>query len=48
MRQNGDDLYEYVIPEVDVLASNRLALIITRLDPDETRDPVGEYWLTLK
>jgi hypothetical protein len=37
----------YVIPRVDTTTYDRLALIITRLDSDETSDPVGSYTVTL-
>jgi hypothetical protein len=37
----------YVIPSVDTMAYDRLALIITRLDPDETDDPIGGYTITV-
>jgi len=36
-----------VIPRVDTTAYDRLALIITRLDSDETSDPAGNYTVTL-
>jgi len=32
-----------VIPAINTDAYNRLALIITRLDPDESLDPEGRY-----
>jgi hypothetical protein len=44
---NGGGVCEYVIPQLDRAAYGRLALIITRLDADETADPGGAYGLTL-
>lgn len=35
------------IPQVDTTAYDRLALIVTRLDSDETTDPLGSYSITL-
>jgi hypothetical protein len=46
--QNADGSYSYFIPQVDRTVVNRLALIITRLDPDETADPLGGYAITLE
>jgi hypothetical protein len=46
VRQNGDGTHVYVLPQVDA-RFNRLALIITRLDPDEKTDPSGDYSITL-
>lgn len=46
--RDQDGVHTYVIPQVDTMAYNRLAFIITRLDPDETADPVGEYALLLE
>jgi hypothetical protein len=46
--QYGGGAHVYTIPQVDTLAYNRLALIITRLDPDEMTDPAGEYHITLE
>jgi hypothetical protein len=37
-----------VIPNADTTAYDRLALIITRLDADETDDAVGSYQVTLE
>ncbi len=45
--QSGDGAHVYVIPRVDP-QFDRLALIITRVDPHETTDPLGEYQLTLE
>jgi hypothetical protein len=39
--------YVYVVPQVDTATFDRLALIITRLDPDETADPEGVYVISL-
>jgi len=45
--ETGDGAHVYVIPRVDP-QFDRLALIITRVDPNETTDPMGEYQLTLE
>ena len=45
--QNRGSAHVYVIPHLDRTTTNRLALIITRLDPDETTDPAGNYRITL-
>ncbi len=45
--QNQDGAHVTVIPQVDTIKANRLALIITRLDPDEAADPIGHYRVTL-
>jgi len=37
----------YVIPAIDTTAHNRLGLIITRVDANESSDPVGEYTIVL-
>jgi hypothetical protein len=37
----------YAIPRLDPESVDRLALIVVRLDPDEDRDPVGAYQLTV-
>lgn len=42
-----DGTHDYVIPAVDTMAYDRLALIITRLDAGETADPAGNYRVTL-
>ena len=39
--------HEYTIASVETTEYDQLALIITRLDPDEEADPVGNYHLTL-
>ncbi len=44
---DGSGAHRFVIPQVDTLAYNRVALIITRLDADEATDPVGGYHVTL-
>jgi hypothetical protein len=43
-----DESYVYTLRKVDTSAYNRLALIITRLDPDEATDPAGKYHITLE
>jgi hypothetical protein len=45
--QDRGDAHVYVIPRVDTTTYDRLALIITRLDSDETSDPAGNYHITL-
>jgi len=45
--RNKGGAHVYVIPQVDRTACDTLALIITRLDPDETVDPAGNYRITL-
>jgi hypothetical protein len=45
--QNSGKAHVYVIPHLDITTYNRLAIIITRLDADETADPVGEYTILL-
>ncbi len=45
--QTGDGAHVYVIPQVDTTVYDRLALIITRPDSDETADPVGDYSVML-
>jgi hypothetical protein len=46
--QGPDGAYVYHIPGVDTTAYDRLALIIARLDSDESLDPVGEYYITIE
>ena len=41
-------LRAYTIPNVETSAYDRLALIITRLDLDESTDPVGAYKITIR
>jgi hypothetical protein len=48
LAQNPDGTFVYTIPSVDTGTYDRLALIITRLDSDETIDPNGDYWVTLE
>jgi hypothetical protein len=48
VRQNADGAYEYVVPNVDMMAFDRLALIITRLDAEETADPAGNYTVVIR
>jgi hypothetical protein len=45
---NADGAYEYVVPNVDTTVYDRLALIVTRLDADETADPVGTYNVVIR
>jgi hypothetical protein len=45
--ENGNGTYVYVIPQVDCMAYNRLAVIIAHLDANETLDPVENYHITL-
>lgn len=42
------DRYLYTIPQIDTETSNRLGLIITRLDSDEDMDPNGIYTIVLR
>ena len=46
--QVADGAHVYVIPRWDTSAFGRLAIIITRLDGDESADPVGAYRVTLE
>ena len=48
VRQEAEGAHVYVIPALDWRKFNRLALIITRLDPDENADPLGGYTITLE
>jgi hypothetical protein len=45
--QNREGTVVYFIPRVERTQVDRLALIITRLDADETKDPLGRYNITL-
>jgi hypothetical protein len=45
--QDHGEARVYVIPYLDTTTYDRLALIITRLDPDETSDPAANYSITL-
>jgi hypothetical protein len=45
--QIADGSYVYIIPQVDTTAYDGLALIITRLDPDEAADPEANYQIML-
>jgi hypothetical protein len=45
--RNEDGVHVYLIPQLDTTTVNRLALIITRLDPDETAEPAGSYSIAL-
>jgi hypothetical protein len=48
MARNTEGGYVYTIARVDTVGFNRLALIITRLDPHEARDSVGSYTIRLE
>jgi hypothetical protein len=45
--KNADGHLSYVIPAIDTSAYNRLGLVITRFDADESSDPIGEYTIVL-
>ena len=45
--QNQGDAHVYVISQLDTMTCDRLAMIITRVDADETIDPAGNYHITL-
>jgi hypothetical protein len=48
-QDTGDSFaHVYVIARVDPTAYDRLAIIITRLDPDEGADPAGGYQIALR
>jgi len=47
MKQNSDGVYTLVLSQGDATAYDRLALIITRLDPHETADVSGSYQILL-
>jgi hypothetical protein len=46
--QDGDGAHVYTVPHLDTAGYQRLALIITRLDADETADPAGSYRIVLE
>jgi hypothetical protein len=46
--RNPEGGLSYVIPAVDTTQVNRLGLIITRIDADESLDPVGAYTIELR
>jgi hypothetical protein len=46
-RANSDGHLSYTIPAIDTSAYNRLGLIITRFDAQESSDPIGEYTIVL-
>jgi hypothetical protein len=48
VQQDGGGAHAYTIPQLDTSAYDRLALIITRLDADETADPLGSYRVTME
>jgi hypothetical protein len=47
MARTADGAQVYTIPSLDTEKYDRLALIITRLDPDEKTDPAGDYSIAL-
>jgi hypothetical protein len=44
---NADGHLVTRIPAIDTAAANRLGLIITRVDANESSDPVGAYTVLL-
>ena len=40
-------MHVYTITQMDTTTVDRLALIITRLDADETTEPGGKYRITM-
>jgi hypothetical protein len=48
MARTADGAQVYIIPSLDTETYDRLALIITRVDAEETADPVGGYRVTLE
>jgi hypothetical protein len=48
MDGHGNRRFMYDIPAIDRAAYNRLGLIITRLDAQETSEPRGEYTILLR
>jgi hypothetical protein len=46
--QRSNGTYVYTISQIDTTDYDRLALIVTRLDADETEDPMGSYRITLE
>lgn len=47
VRVNPDGRLIYTIPAIDMAATDRLGLVITRTDARESSDPVGEYTIVL-
>jgi hypothetical protein len=47
MQQNHGKAHVYFSPQVNTTTCERLAFIVTRLDPDETTDPAGNYRIAL-
>jgi hypothetical protein len=47
MEEASSDLYTCTISYLDTTQFDKLALIITRLDPGERTDQAGNYILTL-
>ena len=46
-RVSGDDHLFYTLPAIDTSQVNRLALIVTRVDAEESSDPFGQYTIRL-
>jgi hypothetical protein len=46
--QNQGDAHVYVIPQMDTTTYNRLAIIVTRVDGEESSDPVGAYTVVVQ
>ena len=47
-RGTPDGQLVYVIPEIDLTNSNRLGMVITRIDAKEGSDPIGAYSIVLR
>jgi hypothetical protein len=47
-RTSPDGHLLHVIPAINTTAYNRLGLIITRFDAEESSDPIGEYTIVLR
>jgi hypothetical protein len=47
IEETSGNLYTHYIPHMDTTQVDRLAFIVTRLDPAERADPAGSYYLTL-
>jgi len=46
--RRSDGTHVYTAAQIDTTGYDRLALIVTRLDADETEDPMGSYRITLE
>jgi hypothetical protein len=46
--QNQGDDHVYVIPQLDTTTYDRLAVIVTRVDGEESSDPVGAYTVVVQ